>query len=462
VLLPSLVGLSLLVPSSTWAGPSAKVSAEATPKKAKRKVPDDVVEERKKPWILRWAPEHNQLDLGLFMGAFILAPNHGLFDRGEGEQPFINRGAFDLGFRATYFPLKWVGVGISTSVMPTRSPELDSTARFFTFRGHVVAQGPWRITPTLELGGGVLGVNSRNSRLRAADGAFHWGPGLKVFINKWIAARLDGRHIVTTDTVDGRAAHHGEILLGVDVTLRFKRIVNRPARYDGDLDGVLDEDDECPNEAGVEPHGCPEDQDGDKDGIPDSRDRCPKDWGDTPSGCPLRDADQDGILDSTDECDDEPESYNGYKDEDGCPDEQPEELKQFSGVIRGIRFATGKAVIRADSYRTLDGAAKVLQQYPEVRLEIIGHTDSTGSRDINVDLSQRRAEAVRQYLVGKGIAESRLEIRGAGPDEPMGDNKTKAGRAQNRRIEFKMLAPGTTSTAPKKTRWRDHDDEDEE
>jgi outer membrane protein OmpA-like peptidoglycan-associated protein len=447
VVLPSLVGLSLLAVS---AGPSAEGEAAVSTRAPKRKTPDDVVEERKKPFMLRWGPEHNQLDLGLFLGAFVLAPNHGLFDRGQGPQPRINRGAFDFGFRATYFPLKWVGVGFSTSVMPTRSPELDATARFFTVRGHVVGQGPWRLTPTIELGGGALGVRSSNSRLRATSGAFHWGPGLKFFINKWIAVRLDGRHIVTTDTIDSRNAHHGEILLGVDATLRFRRIVDRPQRYDADLDGVLNEDDECPTEAGVEPHGCPEDKDGDKDGIPDSRDRCPKEWGDTPSGCPIPDQDQDGILDSTDECDEEPETYNGFKDEDGCPDEEPQELKQFTGVVRGIRFASGKAVIRADSYRTLDRAAKVLKQYPEVRLEIVGHTDSTGSRETNVELSQRRAEAVKKYLAGKGIEESRLQVRGAGPDEPIGDNKTNAGRAQNRRIEFHLLKPGeTTSARPK-------------
>jgi OOP family OmpA-OmpF porin len=447
--LSSLVGVSLL---AVLAGPSAEASAEVSARAPKRSTPSDVVEERKKPFWMRWGAEHNQLDLGLFLGAFVLGPNHGLFDRGQGPQPDINRGAFDFGFRATYFPIKWLGVGFSTSVMPTRSPELDATARFFTVRGHVVAQGPWRITPLLELGGGALGVGSSNSRLRAVDGAFHWGPGIKFFINKWIAVRMDGRHIVTSDTINARNAHHGEILVGVDATLRFRRIVDRPRRYDEDLDGVLDEDDECPGQAGVEPHGCPEDKDSDKDGIPDSRDRCPKEWGDTPSGCPIPDQDQDGIPDSADECVDEPETYNGFKDADGCPDEQPKELQQFTGVIRGIRFASGRATIRPDSYRTLNRAARVLEQYPDVRLEIVGHTDSTGSRDTNVELSERRAEAVRKYLVDKGLDASRLQVRGAGPDEPIGDNKTKAGRAQNRRIEFKLLMPGETTTAkPKAT-----------
>jgi outer membrane protein OmpA-like peptidoglycan-associated protein len=98
-----------------------------------------------------------------------------------------------------------------------------------------------------------------------------------------------------------------------------------------------------------------------------------------------------------------------------------------------------------------------------VRLEIVGHTDSTGSREINVDLSQRRAEAVQQYLVGKGIDESRLLTRGAGPDEPIADNKTKAGRAENRRIEFKLLQPGAGTTAPKKKKKRSFtSDEDDE
>ena len=446
MILTSLVAASVFV-----AGPSASGKVEVSSKdkgKSKGEVSAEVQEERKKPWIMRWGPENNELDLGLYFGAFILAPTHGLFDRGLGQRPQVRRSAFDFGGRATYFPIKYLGIGFGAGVMPTRSPDLDVGARVFTVRGHAVVQGPWRITPTFTIGGGGLGITSSNPRLRSIDGAFHWGPGVKFYIFKWLLARIDGRHIVTPAATTGDRAHHGEILFGVEVPLRFKRIVDRPQKYDWDLDGIENEDDECPEEAGVRPHGCPEDLDTDKDGIPNDRDKCPNKWGDTPSGCPIPDTDGDGIFDSKDSCVEEPETYNGFDDTDGCPDEPPDEVKQFTGVIKGIKFATGKATVRRQSFKLLNKAVRVMNKFPQIRIEIVGHTDSTGSRSNNMELSRARADSVKKYLVDSGIDASRVETRGAGPDEPIADNKSKSGRAENRRIEFKLLRPGATK--PKK------------
>lgn len=133
-----------------------------------------------------------------------------------------------------------------------------------------------------------------------------------------------------------------------------------------------------------------------------------------------------------------PETKNGYQDRDGCPDEVPKMVKRFTGAIKGITFATGKAKIRRRSFRTLDKAVKVLTDYTEVKLTIRGHTDIRGKRAFNVDLSRRRAESVKAYLVKQGILTDRLATEGLGPDEPVADNKTRKGRAQNRRIEFKL------------------------
>jgi OOP family OmpA-OmpF porin len=145
-------------------------------------------------------------------------------------------------------------------------------------------------------------------------------------------------------------------------------------------------------------------------------------------------------LEGADQCPDKPETPNGFKDQDGCPDEVPAAIKKFSGVIRGIQFARDKAEIFAGSKALLDEAAKVMKEFPDLRLEISGHTDTQGAREHNLDLSKRRADAVKTYLVEKGVDESRLPTRGAGPDEPIADNKTEAGRAQNRRIEFKNVS----------------------
>lgn len=441
-----------LVPSIAQAAPSAsgKVElsakggkAEGETKSARKKRRDEEKEaEKELPWIRRWAPENNELDVGIYGGLFFRADNHGMFDQGVDTQPFVNATNADIGLRATYFPIKWVGVGIEGGAMPTRAPNRDTSGTFWTFRGHVVGQLPYRITPTLVVGGGVLGINSNDPLLKASEGVFHWGPGVKAHINKWTAVRLDARHIVEGGGNDGERAHHAELLLGLDITLRFKRMgdPNSGRRKDSDRDGVPDIYDVCPDEPGAGEDGCPKGpKDSDGDGVPDSRDRCPRKWSDNPGGCPLPDDDGDGIMNDDDACPDEAEVYNKFKDNDGCPDERPAEVEEFNGVIKGITFASGKATIRKPSYKVLKKAIRVLNKYPEVRIEVSGHTDSVGKHDDNVDLSRRRAEAVKQYLVDSGISADRIETKGLGPDQPIADNETKAGRAENRRIEFKLL-----------------------
>ena len=114
-------------------------------------------------------------------------------------------------------------------------------------------------------------------------------------------------------------------------------------------------------------------------------------------------------------------------------------MKKFTGIIQGIEFDFGKATIRKSSNKTLDAAVKVMQDYPSIRIEISGHTDNVGKRERNAELSQQRADSVREYIVGKGVEAGRIHTRGAGMDEPTADNKTAAGRQKNRRIEFKLM-----------------------
>jgi OOP family OmpA-OmpF porin len=219
---------------------------------------------------------------------------------------------------------------------------------------------------------------------------------------------------------------------------------------DNDHDGIPDVLDKCPNDAEdkdgfQDEDGCP-DTDNDQDGIPDSFDKCPnepedKDGFEDSDGCPDPDNDHDGIPDVLDKCPNEPETFNNYKDDDGCPDEVPAEVKKFTGVIEGINFKTGSAEILPGSYTILDRAVKVLQDYPDVNIEISGHTDNKGGASYNLTLSQRRADSVRMYLVSRGIASSRLTSIGFGKDRPIADNKTATGRATNRRTEFRLINP---------------------
>lgn len=263
---------------------------------------------------------------------------------------------------------------------------------------------------------------------------------------------------------------HLQALLGISLTLnRAKpKAVTKlpPVDPDRDRDGFMNEVDRCPDEPGIAPDGCPDkDSDGDTfmdsvdkcpevpgvapDGCPpkdrdrdsflDEVDACPDGPGVTPDGCSLRDTDADGILDPDDKCVNEPETRNGFEDIDGCPDELPQAVAKFTGVIKGIFFATGKDVIRKQSVKTLNEAAKIFVEYREVKVEISGHTDNVGKDDYNRDLALRRAESVKRYLAEKGVDASRITTRGAGPDEPIADNTNARGRARNRRIEFKIV-----------------------
>ncbi len=220
---------------------------------------------------------------------------------------------------------------------------------------------------------------------------------------------------------------------------------------DNDKDGVSDDLDKCPNEPEdkdgfQDEDGCP-DKDNDKDGVDDGLDKCPnepedRDGFEDSDGCPDTDNDKDGVVDAVDKCPTQPETVNHYKDEDGCPDEIPAEVKKFTGVIEGINFKTNSSDILPGSYAVLDRALKVLQDFPDVNLEISGHTDSKGRDSYNLSLSQRRADSVKLYFVSRGISSARLVSIGYGESRPIGDNASSSGRAMNRRTEFKLIDSG--------------------
>jgi outer membrane protein OmpA-like peptidoglycan-associated protein len=250
-----------------------------------------------------------------------------------------------------------------------------------------------------------------------------------------------------------------------------------PPPGDRDGDGIIDDVDQCPAEPedfdGFEDaEGCPEDQDSDGDGLADSRDACvaePEDvdgYMDT-DGCPEPDNDADGILDATDRCGNDAEDPDGYNDTDGCPDRDndtdgtpdvadrcpnepgPEAEQGCPRVYQDVQitddairitqmihFEFNRAVIRPESFGILNTVAQVLRDFPNITLEIGGHTDSRGNDALNLRLSADRAEAVRVYLIGQGTAANRLTSRGYGETAPIESNRSDAGRAANRRVEF--------------------------
>ncbi|MCA9709710.1 MAG: OmpA family protein, partial [Myxococcales bacterium] len=394
--------------------------------------------ERAKPFLRRHAPRGRSWELGLFGG--VATPSRGL-DLHADTVPWKRyaRVAGDVGVRGGYYFLSFLGLEGELGLLPGRVAATGAGALMYTARIQPVLQLPfWRLAPFATVGLGLLGVGSDPSAMgNDVDLLFSYGGGLKLYVSRNIGLRLDVRTNLSQKYVDPDAADTEEYLLGLVVRLGPRPRPPAPPP-DTDRDGFLDEADACPTEPGVAPDGCPI-RDADGDGFLDDVDACPTEPGVEPDGCPIRDTDEDGLLDDVDQCVTEPETRNGFEDADGCPDAIPEEVERFTGAIRGIYFQSGKANIRKKSERVLAAAAKVLGDYPSLRVEISGHTDDQGSRDFNMRLSAARAASVRDWLVAHGIDASRLTTRGAGPDEPVDVNTTKQGRAANRRIEFRLI-----------------------
>lgn len=228
---------------------------------------------------------------------------------------------------------------------------------------------------------------------------------------------------------------------------------------DRDNDGIPDDIDACPDEAedhqGNDPNdGCPMPPDRDGDGIADQYDKCPdqpedKDGIDDGDGCPEDDADSDGVPDVQDACPKEPGQKSTDPKKNGCPSF----IKVEGNVVRimqQVHFATGSSNILPDSFPMLQEIANLLKANPGIKkMSINGHTDNRGGADLNKKLSQGRADSVMRWLTQKGVEANRLEAHGFGLEQPIEDNNTEAGRAANRRVEFKITEEDDTNK-PKK------------
>ncbi len=243
---------------------------------------------------------------------------------------------------------------------------------------------------------------------------------------------------------------------------------------DNDADGIEDALDACPNDAEdmdgfADDDGCAE-VDNDADGVPDATDVCPSqsedddDWNDE-DGCPEPDNDEDGVPDGLDHCPMDPEDDDEFEDEDGCPEPGP---RTAPVTVSDTRILIGETIyfeydtdtIRPVSMPLLDQVAEVINALSaDLRIRVEGHTDSAGTPAYNLDLSYRRARAVVEYLVGRGVSRDRLEFRGYGDQHEVAPNDDPEGRALNRRVEFTILRPGepaTGSPPPTGARRRPH------
>ena len=255
--------------------------------------------------------------------------------------------------------------------------------------------------------------------------------------SKRLLLRTEAKYRKEFATTGYGASDVGDTVFGVGLQYLFGAptpapMVAPPPPMDSDHDGVTDDLDKCPGTpagAKVDAAGCEFDSDG--DGVVDRLDKCP----DTPKGtpvnavgCPL-DSDGDGVTDAQDRC---PNTPKGDRvDMHGCT---------LTGEIKlpGVTFNTDSAVLMPESASVLDDAVATLKKYPELVVEVDGHTDNRGTAKHNLVLSQKRAESVEAYLKDHGVT-NKLSSKGFGKTAPIADNKTEAGRAENRRVTLKLV-----------------------
>jgi len=262
----------------------------------------------------------------------------------------------------------------------------------------------------------------------------NFGAGVRGALTRKLSVQADGRGFFEPS--------ESRVTPGMTLTLSYA--LGRPQFRDSDGDGVADAHDACPGTpagVAVDSRGCPLDSDG--DGVPDYRDACP----DTPAGvavdnrgCPL-DSDGDGVPDYRDACPDTPAGTE--VDARGCPveAEAPAEPEVIARFELQLTFAHDSSSVRAEDRSQVDRVAQFLREHPRGEALLEGHTDSRGPAAYNQRLSEQRANAVRAYLLERGIDARRITAVGIGEDRPIASNATDEGRARNRRVEVVVTQP---------------------
>jgi OOP family OmpA-OmpF porin len=269
------------------------------------------------------------------------------------------------------------------------------------------------------------------------------GAGVQVNITPDLFLLVNTQYRIPVTSLQQRHFFHS---IGIAGAISLKKIVHaqpQPAplpvvkkviQTDADGDGIIDSLDACPQIPGVvQFKGCPvPDRDG--DGIYDAEDVCPDVKGIIEyKGCPMPDKDMDGVADSLDKC---PE-LAGSAMNGGCP-ETAVLRSIFNWAAQNIFFENDSHRLLPRSFPALDSVAGILKKYAIVQLTIEGHTDNVGGVQYNQSLSEKRADAVLQYLLKAGIGSNRLKAAGYGQQQPIADNGTPEGRAVNRRVVLKI------------------------
>lgn len=330
----------------------------------------------------------------------------------------------------------------------------------YSVRSRIFNSTTW-FQPYIQTG---LGASTSNRRVGAFVLA---GPGIQL-IHKDIFLLINGQYRLS---LTPKQNDHLFLSVGIAGIMnrpksRVKKglnptVIAKPA-LDSDRDGILDSLDLCPYQPGLAIFGgCP---DADGDGLPDKSDKCPTIYGYSRyEGCPIPDTDKDGIHDEVDSCKTVPgfERYkgcpvpdsdgdglnneqdsciyeSGLKENLGCPITIDKLGQQLDSIEQNIFFSTGSAILLPESFAALDKIVLLLKENPRLKLTIEGHTDNQGTVSSNQILSEKRARAVMNYLVSKGIDKLHLEAIGFGQTKPIAENSNEMGRAKNRRVELKL------------------------
>ncbi len=386
-------------------------------------------------------------------GALSLSPFVGgqIFEGNQSLEDDVTYGIF-LGYHFTKNWTAEAAINFLNTELENNTSDVDVTNYHLDALYHFMPDQ--KLVPYVALGAGATSVDT-NRIGTETDFAANYGGGLKYFLAENFLLRADVRHLMVFDD------HYNNLIYTVGATLLIGGKTAEAAKMpmDSDGDGVYDDRDRCPGTpagVSVDNFGCP--LDSDKDGVYDYLDKCPK----TPKGvkvdtkgCPL-DSDKDGVYDYLDKC---PGTPAGVKvDKDGCPPPMDKDtdgdgvldsvdrcprtpkgatVNEFGcWICEDVYFDVNKAIIKPESYANVDEQVAFLKENKELIVEIQGHTDNTGTKAYNQILSEKRANAVRNYMVKKGISKDRIIAKGYGLTMPLASNDTKAGRAKNRRVQF--------------------------
>lgn len=314
----------------------------------------------------------------------------------------------------------WLSLEVGAGYLPLSAGEDDVDA----LHVHASARFPFArdtVEPYLMVGVGAY-MNPDGDRGADQDPAIHYGGGVAIGLAEWLDLRVEARHLMS-DGLEAALSHNLSLTAGLDFQLWRSAEAAAPdlpepeplppvPPPDRDGDGVADSDDACPETSGpMALAGCP---DSDGDGVPDRSDACPREAGERPTGCPAK------VVEPVE------------------PPREPvaDPRVELANALSPIEFGSNSTETSPSVAATLDRVAAIMRAHPETRLRVEGHADSTGEDGVNDPLSEARAARVRDLLVERGVAASRIAIVGHGERKPVATNQTVEGRAKNRRVEI--------------------------